>query len=97
MTPKNMPAMKNTGPPTTDTVTNVVATDRPLITLRPKLSGRLLSMPVQLCQSTDAVSVGTGLAFKILPEAVQKPATGNSIVEPNVCEEDTLKKPYSHG
>ncbi len=88
--------MKNAGPPTTDTVTKVVATDRPLMTLRPKLSGRLLSMPVQSCVSTrNAAIVGTDLAFKILSKAVQKPAARNSVVEPNVCKEDALEQSYS--
>lgn len=87
--------MKNIGPPTTDTVTKVVATERPLMTLRPKLSGRLLSMPIQWQVSLKGVlSVGTGLAFEVLSEAIQKTATRNSVMEPNVCKEDTLEKSY---
>ena len=41
----------NGGPPTTDTVMKVVMTERPLMTLRPKLSGRLLSMPEEVANN----------------------------------------------
>jgi hypothetical protein len=82
---------KNWGPPTTLIVRNVIKTDNPPATLRPKL-------PVRLLSTTNSYEIGQRgseegvITFEIFPKPVKKSSTGNGVMEPDICKQNGFQK-----
>ena len=63
------------------------------MTLRPKLSGKLLSTPTK--DVSDVLHLATLChTFEVLSETVQKPSTGHGVMEANIGKQDALQQAY---